>query len=132
MSVSNTRSEDMCAGPNRQKPSKQILMRTYSLRKCSALVGSVKMVPSICLSPASPPSNRPSSTSVATPAAIHRLIHGTAIAMFSSSVYMSATPCHSCRGRLTSAWEASTMMESKAIPFSASPTASSNWSASVA
>jgi len=69
----------------------QVLEGTYSFKKCSALVGSVKIVPSICLSPASPPSNRPSSTSVATPAAIHRLIQGTAMAMFSSSVYMSAT-----------------------------------------
>jgi hypothetical protein len=79
---------------------KQVLVETYSLRKCSALVGSVKMVPSICLSPASPPSNRPSSTSVATPAAIHRLIQGTAIAMFSSSVYMSAHPYSSCKGHV--------------------------------
>jgi hypothetical protein len=51
----------------------------------SAFEGSVMMVPSICLRPASPPSKRPSSTSVATPAATHRLIHGTAMAMFSAS-----------------------------------------------
>lgn len=81
----------MCASPTRQRASKASLGVAYSFRKCSALVGSVKIVPSICLSPASPPSSRPSSTSVATPAAIHRLIHGTAMAMFSSSVYVSAT-----------------------------------------
>lgn len=60
----------------------------HSFMNTSALLGSVMMVPSICLRPASPPSNRPSSTSVATPAAMHRLIQGMAMAMFSSSDYI--------------------------------------------
>ena len=70
---------------------RSVLLRSYMQRthffiNTSALLGSVNISPVISRTPASPPSNRPSSTSVEIPWALQRLMKGTAMAMFSSSV----------------------------------------------
>jgi len=90
MPVSDTRCQDMRASPATPLPSVLTWIpgrTTHSFMNTSALVGSVNISPEISLTPASPPSSRPSSTSVEMPWATHLLMKGTAMAMFSSSVY---------------------------------------------
>jgi hypothetical protein len=87
--ITYTRRQNMCPSPDNVSQHLSVLrdpMYTHSLMNTSALSGLVNISPSTTLTPASPPSNRPNSTSVEIPCAIHRLMYGTAIEMFSSSV----------------------------------------------
>ena len=108
--------------------------QTHPSINARAPSGLVSFASDIMRRPASPPSRRPSSTSTATPSFSARSTYGRASAMFSSSVYPhinSRLRAGHVR-RLTSAWLASTMMLSKAIPCSARDRASSRCSESVA